>query len=100
MVVDDPNVTRALVPTEHDAPLVVDPDGVAACEVALQGLQPIAGRHAEVCQAVRGIEVLQLSTGDLAKLGWKSPACPRLSVKEQVLRELAFERYYHVIGTR
>src|SRR3569833_3323100 len=44
LIVHDLDRLGAVVPSETDAPLVVDPDAVLARAVALQRLQPVARR--------------------------------------------------------
>ena len=45
VVIDDLDLLGVLAgPTEADAPLVIDADGVLATAIALQGLQPVAWR--------------------------------------------------------
>src|SRR5262245_58739344 len=61
VVVDDLDVMGvALSPNEADPPLVVDPDAVLARPVRRQRLQPVAGRHREVGQPPRLVEVAEL----------------------------------------
>ena len=44
MVIGDGDIGRAIRgPTEHDAPLVVDPNGVEAGEIAPEGFEAVAG---------------------------------------------------------
>jgi len=51
MVVYDLDVERVtLVPTEADAPLLVDPNAVLSCAVTPQGLQPIPWRDPQLGQ--------------------------------------------------
>ncbi len=62
MVVDDLNVVRvAAAPSETDPPLVVDSDAVLPAPVALERLQPVARRYAQVVQALGGVELNQLA---------------------------------------
>ena len=44
MVIGDGDIGRAIRgPTEQDAPLVVDPNGVEAGEIAPEGFEAVAG---------------------------------------------------------
>jgi hypothetical protein len=47
-------------PPEADAPLIVDPDTILTGTVALELLQPVAGRHLQVLQRLRSIDSYQL----------------------------------------
>jgi len=61
MVVGDFNAVRvAIFPYETDAPLIVDPDTVLPLAVALQLLEAIARNRAQVVEACRSIQHLQL----------------------------------------
>ena len=50
----------AILPAEDDPPLVVDPDAVMTQQVTLQCLEPVFGRDAQVHEAVRGMQYIQL----------------------------------------
>ena len=51
-------------PDEADAPLIVDADAVLASTIALERLEPIAGRNAEVGEGVGRIEDDEFSKRD------------------------------------
>jgi hypothetical protein len=56
MVVDDFHVAGvALQPQEADAILIIDPDAVMALALAVQRLQPVSGRHAQIIERHRGM---------------------------------------------
>jgi len=64
MIVHDFHVEGvSLPPFEADTPAVVDADAVLAGALAPQRLQPVAGRHGQVFQARRGMELEQLAAG-------------------------------------
>jgi len=44
------------LPEKADPPLIVDPDRLLAGPVALEGVQPVAGRNAERIQSACGME--------------------------------------------
>jgi hypothetical protein len=48
-------------PSEADSPLFIDSDAVLPIAIALQRLEPIAGRAAQVSQIVGGIQYEQLA---------------------------------------
>lgn len=54
MIVNDLNLVRVtVVPTKADAPLIVHANTVLAGPIALEFLEPIAGRDAEIIQNLR-----------------------------------------------
>ena len=62
MVVNDFDVVGiAISPRETDAPLVVDPDAVCSCTVALQRFQMIPRWRLQVFQPLRLMKVQQLA---------------------------------------
>jgi hypothetical protein len=62
MVIDDLDVLcTGLDPAEADPPLVVDADTVLPPTVALQWLEPVARREAQVLKALRLAEDQQLT---------------------------------------
>jgi len=49
MVVDDFDIARSSVlPDETDTPLIIDPYAVLPLAPALEGFEPIAGRHTHI----------------------------------------------------
>jgi len=85
----DFNVIRiAPGPPEADAPLIVDPDAMLAGTVALQFLQPVAGRHPQILQRLSGIDSHQPPQhGALERRGKAPDALPveemlRISIGE------------------
>ena len=61
MVVDDLNAMGAGVPSETDAPLVIDPNAVLTGSITTQGFKPIAWWNTKVVEPGRGIQQLQLT---------------------------------------
>lgn len=65
MIIPDSDIGGALLgPSEDDAPLVIDTDGVVASELSLEGLKSIAWRHGEVMENARAVHLDQLAKGD------------------------------------
>jgi hypothetical protein len=52
-----------LSPTEDDAPLVINPDGVEAAQNALQYFESVARGHGQVTELARLVELDQFSQG-------------------------------------
>ena len=89
VIIYDLDVIRiAAGPPEADAPLIVDPDTMLAGTVALQFLQPVAGRHSQILQRLSGINSHQLPQhGALERRGIAPDALPveetlRISIGE------------------
>src|SRR5690554_4670175 len=62
VVVNDLHLLRSGVgPHEADPPLVVDPDAVLPGPIALQRLEPVPGRDAEIVKRLRGPDLTQLA---------------------------------------
>lgn len=65
VVIDDLDIFGTIIPPhEADPPLIVDPDQVLAGPIAPQSFQSVAGRLAQVLQAVRRIKHVELAGGD------------------------------------
>src|SRR5699024_1708955 len=65
VVVNDLHLLRSGVgPREADPPLVVDPDAVLSGAIALEGLEPVSRRDAEVFERLRGPHLTQLAQCD------------------------------------
>src|SRR3546814_64522 len=78
----------AVAPPKADAPLVVDPDAHPPLAVALQRLQAVARRVAQVVQRPRGVELTQLPERPVLHVGRKPAAAPS---RPDALRLLAAE---------
>ena len=64
MIVGNLDVPRfAIPPLEAEPPLIVDADAVLALAVAVQSLQTVAGRHAQIVESLRGIDRQKLRAG-------------------------------------
>lgn len=64
MVIGDFDVMRAvLLPCETDAVLVVDPDRMLPRAIALERLQPVAGRCAQVVKYMGRVQHPQFAQG-------------------------------------
>jgi hypothetical protein len=94
MVVDDFHVEGvALPPHEADAILIIDPDAVLALALALQRLQPVSGRHAQIIQRHRGMQQKELLERPHSQIGGNPSASSRLPKQ---LRIRVPETRYHV----
>ncbi len=51
-------------PSEHNAPLVVDADGMLPGAIAFEGFEPVAGRHGHILQRTGPVELQKFSQGD------------------------------------
>lgn len=72
VVIDDFHVVGVtVIPSEADAPLIVDPDAVLAFALTLQGFQPIGRRNAQIIQHAGVPQHAQLA------------ACHRLDIDRQ-----------------
>jgi hypothetical protein len=61
MIIDDFDIGRtSFAPRETNAPVVIDANGILARPLALQRLQTVCGRRAEIVQDPRLIEKTQL----------------------------------------
>jgi hypothetical protein len=59
VIVFDANfMGMSLLPSERDAILIVDPNAVPSCLIALQRLESIAGRGREIFESGRDVERL------------------------------------------
>jgi len=80
MVIYDGDFGGARVgPFEDDSPLVIDPDGVEAREVSLEGFETIAGRDGHVGEFPSLVELDELAKGDPDKA---TPSAAFLGRKE------------------
>src|SRR5579859_7071753 len=62
MVIGNPDLIGVwLFPLKADTPPVIDTDAVLPSTIALQGLEPAAGRRKQICQTVSLIQVDQLA---------------------------------------
>jgi hypothetical protein len=94
MVVDDfHSVGVALPPHEANAILIIDPDAVLALAFAVQRLQPVSGRHAQIIQRHRGMQQEELLERPNSQIGGNPSAAPRLP---KLLSIRIPETRYHV----
>jgi hypothetical protein len=52
--------------------LIVHPDRILPCPVAFQSFQPVPRRCSQIAQRFGRVQIAQLSTGNLHKIGRKS----------------------------
>jgi hypothetical protein len=72
-MVDDPDVVGITrLPAEADPPLTVDADAVLAGAVTAEPFESVAGWHAQIVDAGRGVQHPQLAQGGLLHVGPES----------------------------
>ncbi len=72
MIVDDLNlVSITVMPTKHNPPLIIDPNGVKPLPLPLQRFQSISRRLAKIADFRRIVQIEQLTTGRTDQIGWK-----------------------------
>jgi len=65
MVIRDADFGRPLIgPTEDDAPLLVDPNGMKSGEVAFQCLEAIAGWNAQIVESSGPVHLNEFPQGN------------------------------------
>jgi hypothetical protein len=65
MVIYDFDIVRLTIdPAKTNAPLIVDPDRMLPGSTATQGLQPVAGRNAEIVQSGGSVKQQKLAADD------------------------------------
>ncbi len=70
MVIDDLDVLGARIgPAKADPELVVDPDAVLSCPVALEGFQMVSGRNAQVFQRSGDFQLPKFTAGRGGDIG-------------------------------
>lgn len=78
MVVGDFNVGRLpVVPTENQAPLLIDSHAPETVEIAEEGFQAVAGRYPQVGQKIGRVKLPEFQE------------CPLLNISRQLLRPTA-----------
>ena len=93
MIVFDANfVGMSLLPSERDAILVVDPNAVPPCLMALQRLESITGRNREIFESRRDVERFELPLRDSPDLARDPPRKTRNAFAKQVSRRFVAER--------
>lgn len=87
MIIDNLHIlSRAFPPYKTDAPLVVDPDRMLASAGALERLQPIAWRNAQVIQNRRRLNHGELVLSPLKDIRRKASWTP---VRSYAFRDTA-----------
>ena len=78
MIVAGLDVVRvAVVEPKADAPLIIDRDRMLPCTVAFEGVEPVAGRNAQVGHLRRHMHRFELSKGAARDVGRHSPGLSR-----------------------
>jgi hypothetical protein len=91
MVVHNLDIFGSVIPTEHHPPLIVDANRVPPPERTLKHLKPVPGRHTQVIQPGRRIEILQFPLRHRSQVRGKPSCDAGMPVKEQVFRQLSTE---------
>jgi hypothetical protein len=100
VIVDDANVVGVTIaPRKDDAPLLVDADGMEACQVTGKGLEAIAGRHSEVLQGNSSVQSVELSQGNGSDIGRDGAKARRAIAVEESLCGRISEGDDHPSGT-
>ncbi len=74
MIIDDLNIERvATHPAETQSPLVIDPNAVLTHSVANEFFKLVSGRHGQVFDPDRGIQLSQLSESHALDICTKPP---------------------------
>ena len=78
MIVAELDVVRvAFVEPKADAPLIIDRDRMLPGTITLEGVEPVAGRNAQVGQLRRDMHRLKLPKRAPRDIGRHSPCIPR-----------------------
>ena len=94
MIVNDFHVMGiSLAPDETNAPLVVDANAVPSGAIALEHLQPIAWRHAQIEKLNGGIQHVEFSLGRTLNIGAES--LDPLAMKQR-FRQIVSEACNHL----
>src|ERR1700733_8695273 len=97
MVINYRHIERiAIGPTKRDAPLIVYANREVAFHTALERLQAIARRNAQVGQLRGVVYVENLTSSCTTNLRWKATDFFRLSVEVKVFRKLVSEAFNHL----
>jgi hypothetical protein len=69
MVVGDFHIGRlSVIPTEHQAPLLIDSNAPKPVEIAGKGFQPVAGRYPQVGESVGRVKLPESQEGSFLNL--------------------------------
>jgi hypothetical protein len=66
----------SFIPNKTYPPLIVDADGVLALPISFQGLKPVTGRYAKICEYPGLIQKTKLPERDVLDVSWQSTAPP------------------------
>src|SRR5262245_42939187 len=79
MIVDDLDFLGSrFIPSEYDAPLIVDANRMLAGEIASQSFQAVPRRHGELAQADGVVDLYHFTPADLGYVLWNSLRDPPL----------------------
>jgi hypothetical protein len=82
VIVHNLNIVGVAIPSEADAPLVIDPNAVLPGAIPAKGFKTIAWRDTKVVQPGRRIEQLQLAPRDTLE----RPEAPHRKIAKEALR--------------
>ena len=69
MVVGDFHIGRlSVIPSENQAPLLIDSHTPETLEIAREGFEPVAGRDSQILQNFGGVKLPEPQKGPLLKL--------------------------------
>jgi hypothetical protein len=84
IIFDADFVGMALLPSERDAILVVDPNAVPTGLVPFERLEPIAGRDGEILEPRRDVERLEFALRHAPELTRNPSSRARVALAKQV----------------
>lgn len=88
----------AVLPSEADAVLLVDPDAVLSASISTQPLEPVRRRHRQMLKVPRVVDLIELASGYRPQKEWARGA-RRAGIPsvEDVLCSFVEERGYHTL---
>jgi len=91
IIFDADFVGMALLPSECDAILIVDPNAVPTGVISFQPLEPIAGRGGEILEPCRDVERLKFALRHTPELTRNPSSGVRVALAKQVNGRLISE---------
>src|SRR6266850_5028487 len=95
IIFDADFVGMALLPSERDAILIVDPNAVPTSVVPFQPLEPIAGRDGEILESCRDVDRLEFALRHPPERARNPSSGARVALAKQVNGRLIPERLNH-----
>jgi hypothetical protein len=84
IIFDADFVGMALLPSERDAVLIIDPNAMPTAAVPFQQLEPIAGRDREILEPGRDIDRLEFALRHAPELTRNPSSGARIALAKQV----------------